>query len=356
MIHKRATEEEWRRAAQKWANWTWGALFSAGVLGYLSFAGPAVVVGLYGFYCMFKSVACSLYANRCAEESSMQARNEPHPVTLKPEDNKTVEAQSDLDNDQKAAIVTVIFSIAKYGGEITDDVSEMIADGLIPFDIPLSIIEPILESVIEDGYSRESLKESVVLLENSSLEIRNDVLGLCKRILKQGYSKKESSEKMLGYLEKTWSLNDSPSSREAFDIAQDWAQFDVTNPTDLNEIRDVSVLPHLKEVILDSLEREIVREGDPNMAAAIGLSAINLAYYQEGVGSAPIRRNGLSGIDLEGVKRLTKDQRRGDEGRDLLESILRAGANSGEWDKFNQLVESDLKRIDKRMKAALARR
>lgn len=144
-----------------------------------------------------------------------------------------------------------------------------------------------------------------------------------------------------------------PSAEESaahlhFKITQDWAEFDVQNPTDLGEIRDVSLLPHPKQLILESIAKEIVREEDTQMAMAMGLSASNLSLYQEGIGSQPIRALGLSKAEIDNFSETLKGNTKSEESSHLL-SKMTDDENNSRWNKYFSLVQSDLTAIQNRM-------
>lgn len=64
-------------------------------------------------------------------------------------------------------------------------------------------------------------------------------------------------------------------------IVSDYGAFLERDPP-VTEIWDVKLLPHDKDVILDALCLEIVREKDTGRREALGASATCLAYFQEG--------------------------------------------------------------------------
>ena len=151
-----------------------------------------------------------------------------------------------------------------------------------------------------------------------------------------------------------------PSAEESaahqhFKITQDWAEFDVQNPTELGEIRDVSLLPHPKQIILESIAKEIVREEDAQMAMAMGLSASNLSLYQEGVGSQPIRALGLSKAEIDNFSKTLRADPKSEENSHLL-SKMTDDENNSRWNKYFSLSQSDLTAIQNRMLLAYRQR
>lgn len=89
------------------------------------------------------------------------------------------------------------------------------------------------------------------------------------------------------------------SDHISFEVTKNFADFLLKNPHRGIEVRDVDLLPHPKELILNSLALEMANEDDTQIQASIIWHATMLASYQENVGPVPVNMLGLSPNEID---------------------------------------------------------
>jgi hypothetical protein len=120
-------------------------------------------------------------------------------------------------------------------------------------------------------------------------------------------------------------------------VINDYGALMQRRPPRSTRIEDVSMLPHPKEIILDALLSQIGKGQSKHMDDMLRVGAMYLAQYQSGVGNEPLE-------NLSVIKgRLPR-------ANGLIEIRAEAQRRSA-FDRFNKLVEADLRRISLRIAA-----
>jgi hypothetical protein len=129
-------------------------------------------------------------------------------------------------------------------------------------------------------------------------------------------------------------------------IVADYGRYIEADPLSFVEIRDTNVLPHPKEEILDAILFEIVCTEDEDQLSALKTVALLLAEFQDGVGSQPVFKLGVSTTELETYRHADPTKL-----RDLAKRIA-ANSNQAAYDSLRELAEEDGKRILSKILAA----
>ena len=110
-------------------------------------------------------------------------------------------------------------------------------------------------------------------------------------------------------------------------------------------IKDLSVLPYPKEIILDAILLELARGPSEHMTNSLSVGAISLAQYQPGVGEKPLKM-----LDVDEFPSANDEAAM----TALIQRLARpeAEANKARFDSFNRVVEEDLKKINAKVAAA----
>jgi hypothetical protein len=91
----------------------------------------------------------------------------------------------------------------------------------------------------------------------------------------------------------------------------DFVRFILRKRTD-SEIRDTSLLPWPKDLIIDTCLRYLEQTNNPHIRQTVGDALLYLSFYQDGVGAEPMRNCRFDlfpmditslGSDLEGLKK-----------------------------------------------------
>jgi hypothetical protein len=171
-------------------------------------------------------------------------------------------------------------------------------------------------------------------------------LGEATVLMNQALEKREVANADQGAATQTVSMTEENrrEAEERLRIVSDYGEFIERNPPVAN-IWDVKYLPHDKETILDAICLEIVRQTDEKLLNALEVSAVFLAYFQEGVGVKPLSQ---LGVDLTSADRASRSA---DDLKALAEQIA-GNPDRERYEALLPLVHENEQEISARLAAA----